>query len=337
MSYRKIIKHDPLFKANTNTNTNTKIGISVSRMHENSYSNNNYNDLNSLNFDIFRFKQENINILFDMFEKVLDYHQLDFNICTQNFIRIIEKGYLTVPYHNSTHAADVLHSSHLFIINFNKKYVNRLTGLDKFLVFLSASIHDFKHPGVNNKFLIDTHHKYALTYNDISVLENMHVSEALKITMNSKNKANIFKDYSNEKYYYMKKTIIDMVLSTDMNKHNDKLNSIKDNGDINKQDIMNITIHCADLSNTIRPFEIQRKWAELVTDEFLKQGDKEKNYGLETLFDRDNYDMKSKQVGFINFLVKPLFNVYCKSILNQKLGNEIINNLENNVKKWYII
>lgn len=44
-------------------------------------------------------------------------------------------------------------------------------------LLLGALIHDFKHPGKSNAFLTKTGHSLALTYNDVSVLENFHLSE----------------------------------------------------------------------------------------------------------------------------------------------------------------
>lgn len=44
-------------------------------------------------------------------------------------------------------------------------------------LLLGALIHDFKHPGRSNAFLTKTGHSLALTYNDVSVLENFHLSE----------------------------------------------------------------------------------------------------------------------------------------------------------------
>lgn len=44
-------------------------------------------------------------------------------------------------------------------------------------LLLGALIHDFKHPGRSNAFLTKTGHALALTYNDVSILENFHLSE----------------------------------------------------------------------------------------------------------------------------------------------------------------
>jgi hypothetical protein len=51
-----------------------------------------------------------------------------------------------------------------------------LSDLEMGAMLLGAACHDFNHPGVNNKFQIDAQNHLAMTYNDISVLEHMHVA-----------------------------------------------------------------------------------------------------------------------------------------------------------------
>ena len=50
-------------------------------------------------------------------------------------------------------------------------------------LFISAILHDFKHPGVTNAYLIEVQHALALQYNDVSVLESFHASEGLRLLM----------------------------------------------------------------------------------------------------------------------------------------------------------
>ena len=47
--------------------------------------------------------------------------------------------------------------------------------------YLSAICHDLDHKGVNNDFLIKTSNPLAIQYNDLSPLENHHVSQTFRL------------------------------------------------------------------------------------------------------------------------------------------------------------
>jgi hypothetical protein len=55
------------------------------------------------------------------------------------------------------------------------------TVLDFLGMIVSAMGHDLGHPGYNNNFHINASSDLAITYNDISCLENFHVSFLFKI------------------------------------------------------------------------------------------------------------------------------------------------------------
>jgi len=57
----------------------------------------------------------------------------------------------------------------------DKNMLRLMSDLDLLAVIISALVHDYEHPGLSNSFLIATKDKLALTYNDISVLENQYV------------------------------------------------------------------------------------------------------------------------------------------------------------------
>lgn len=67
-----------------------------------------------------------------------------------------------------------------FLFTWNFSVVGDLTAMEMATCFITAAIHDFAHPGLNNNFLINSGHELAITYNDRSVLENMHVAEAFR-------------------------------------------------------------------------------------------------------------------------------------------------------------
>ena len=57
-------------------------------------------------------------------------------------------------------------------------------------------------------------------------------------------------------------------------------------------------LHCADLTNPTKPFEIYKGWTFGVMEEFFKQGDREKEPGIEVsaMCDRDSVDVDKAQV-----------------------------------------
>merc|ERR1712166_1300030 len=124
--------------------------------------------------------------------------------------------YNKVPYHNCLHGADVLQGLNSLMNDSTLK--DALTPTLKFAALTAAVVHDIGHPGRNNKFLIDTSHEIALRYNDRSVLENMHIANALKIS--EQPGCNIFEKMDSPD---ARKTIrdvwIDMILDTDMARH----------------------------------------------------------------------------------------------------------------------
>ena len=82
---------------------------------------------------------------------------------------------------------------------------------------LAAMIHDFQHPGLNSNFLQATKHEYAITYNDQSILESMHVASAWKVLL--QDECNFLKNLSKEQYLEFRDTVIQLVLATDMKFH----------------------------------------------------------------------------------------------------------------------
>ncbi len=89
---------------------------------------------------------------------------------------------------------------------------NYLTMLDVLALLVGALCHDCQHPGLNNTFQVNAKTKLALTYNDISVLENMHASIAFQLL--EKPEYNILHALSPLQYKEFRKTMIQAVLKT---------------------------------------------------------------------------------------------------------------------------
>ena len=300
------------------------------------------NNIEDRNFDIFKLslkvgKEKVVSLIGNYIFTKYNFSEF-MNISKfRNWCEKISKGYInTNYYHNSLHAADITHTCYFY---FQEGLINEKIGLNpKSLsaLFLSCICHDYKHPGVNNNFLIETKHPLSIKYNDVSVLENMHISETFKL-INEDINCNIFENMDNSEYKIFRKQMISCVLSTDMVNHGKSLNFLKKclkedfiKKEEDNQDFMDLLIHSADISNPTKTFEVYYKWAKLVVEEFYYQGDKEKELGLKCSCDRNKVTLYKSQLGFIDYIINPFFGEFIKVF--PKL-NYIYDNVEENRKK----
>ena len=139
--------------------------------------------------------------------------------------------------------------------------------------------------------------------------------------------------------------VIDMVLATDMSKHMSLLADLKtmvetkkvagsgvlllDNYSDRIQVLQNL-IHCCDLSNPTKPLPLYTEWVDRLMEESFKQGDKEREQGLEInpLGDRNTLNvakcqvylqivlflLSHLQVSFIKFIVHPLWETIAELV-----------------------
>ncbi|KAJ3213637.1 cAMP-specific 3',5'-cyclic phosphodiesterase 4A [Dinochytrium kinnereticum] len=239
----------------------------------------------------------------------------------RHFLLRIESGYhADVPYHNSTHACDVLHAINYFV-NTNALQ-GRLTDIEILGAYLSAIIHDYDHPGFNNQFLISTRHTKAIFYNDRSVLENHHLASAWGIVM--KDESNILCNLNKDEYKIVREQCVDMVLATDLSGHFAMLSAFKNKVlaagtfDLDNRDdrslFWRILIKCADVSNLTKEWHIYEKWLERIMAEFFKQGDDEKKLGLvvSPFMDRDTVQIASSQISFLDFICLPMYETFTR-------------------------
>jgi cAMP-specific phosphodiesterase 4 len=99
--------------------------------------------------------------------------------------------------------------------------------------------------------------------------------------------------------------------------------------------VLQSMIHLADISNPAKPIELYRCWNERILEEYWRQGDKEKEQGLEIspMCDRRNVTIEKSQVGFIDYIVHPLFETWAELVYPD--AQEILDQLEDN-RQWYL-
>jgi cAMP-specific phosphodiesterase 4 len=184
-------------------------------------------------------------------------------------------------------------------------------------------------------------------YNDESVLENHHLAVAFKLLQ--ADERNIFSHLTAKQIKTLRKMVIDMVLATDMSKHMQLLADLKTMVESKKVTGNNIImlesyddriqvlqnmIHCADLSNPTKPLDIYIKWTDRIMEEFWRQGDKERDLRLEIspMCDRRVASVEKHQVGFIEFIVHPLWETWADLVYPD--ASAILETLEQN-RDWY--
>nr|XP_018914696.1 PREDICTED: high affinity cAMP-specific and IBMX-insensitive 3',5'-cyclic phosphodiesterase 8B [Bemisia tabaci]XP_018914697.1 PREDICTED: high affinity cAMP-specific and IBMX-insensitive 3',5'-cyclic phosphodiesterase 8B [Bemisia tabaci]XP_018914698.1 PREDICTED: high affinity cAMP-specific and IBMX-insensitive 3',5'-cyclic phosphodiesterase 8B [Bemisia tabaci]XP_018914699.1 PREDICTED: high affinity cAMP-specific and IBMX-insensitive 3',5'-cyclic phosphodiesterase 8B [Bemisia tabaci] len=245
-------------------------------------------------------------------------------------------------YHNSTHAADVLQATAVFL---EREHIKRhLDGLDEACCLIAAATHDIDHPGKSSLFLINSGDDLAILYNDISVLESHHAALTFKLTLKD-DRINIFKGLEHDTYKVARQSIVDMILATEMTKHFEHLakfvsvfnktgsTSLSDDAPLgdckspsemgadliwaNSPDELNLMkrmmIKCADVSNPTRPLTMCVEWARRIAEEYFTQTDDEKANKLPVVmpqFDRTTCSIPKSQMGFVDFIINDMFEAW---------------------------
>ena len=273
-----------------------------------------------------------------------------------SFLFHVNKQYnQSVLYHNALHGADVTHTICLFFLNSNAEKICDTNVLDILSIFIAALGHDIGHPGLTNGFHINALTEIALTYNDISCLENFHASKLFRLLRKEEN--NIFEKFSNDERRLIRKRIISEILATDMANHGKILSFIKAKILVQvfegqkkekkfelftqksnkkfqeQQELLDFFVHAADLAHNTKLFNISIQWVELLSNEFLLQGDKEKSMSLPVSFlcDREGYDVPTSQVGFIKGFIIPTFDILVSIFPTL---NYTVENARINLGKW---
>lgn len=288
--------------------------------------------VNSWAFDVLKYDYDQLfeynSYLFDVFNAFSEFSIAPATLTA--FMKELSVRYIKDnTYHNFHHACDVTQTTYRLMMVSKVHMV--LTELESFSMLVAAIGHDVGHPGVNNAFLVKTRHELAMLHNDKSPLENMHCS--LLYELFRRPEMNVMAALDDGQWRESRKIILSLILGTDMAHHFDQVSKTQLFLEVNGEDVkkfchghqegiecfgedknrifvMELFLHCADISNPYKPFDICANWADLVSQEFFSQGDKERAAGIDVspMMDRDTSNLFNMQMGFIEFVVSPLVN-----------------------------
>jgi hypothetical protein len=254
------------------------------------------------------------------------------------FLRTLETQYGANGFHNSTHASDVVQT--LNIIFEQSGMFNYLTNDELLACILAAAAHDFKHPGLNNMYLINSSADLALRYNDRSILENYHIASTFELL--KEERFNFLSDMDPSQYRYIRELMIELVLATDLSLHHALTtafdNLMETSGGLDKACkkkadrlvVMKMMIKLADISNPFKPLFLYLPWVKRLQSEFFYQGQKEKERGvpISPFCNQDNCNISKCQLSFIDHIVTPMLTTLVKYLPLAKIQKQASSNRE---------
>eukprot|EP00741_Cyanophora_paradoxa_P015662 tig00020903_g15119.t1 len=264
------------------------------------------------------------------------------------FVASVEGGYKNVPYHSSTHAADVVQAMSWLLHAGGLRA--HLRPLDALAALTAAVIHDVNHEGRNNGFEIATQSELAMLYNDQSMLENH--SLALSFAALRSPATDFVSHLPKDQRAEFRRIIVGAVLATDMARHFEKVAEFKarvvastlqtppdspggqsstgsaGDGETSRRGsgaaqfapltaadrglFIALCLKVADISNAGRPKYQHVEWTSRVSEEFFLQGDEERRLGLpiSPYCDRATTLPSAATAGFLSFLALPLLEAW---------------------------
>jgi|TARA_B100000475_G_scaffold21931_1_gene15226 hypothetical protein len=220
-------------------------------------------------------------------------------------------------YHNFTHVTDV--TQYMYTLLLATHVAERLRPVELAAAYIAAVCHDLDHPGLSNTYQNNENTELSKRYNKESPLENHHLSVFGRLCEKHELLANLPTEEEKTRFVDI---VHHMILATDMAKHGLLMKKIKEKLNIDgwhplKSEeginlILQIGLKCADISNQARPWKVANRWNEAVYKEFYHEGDLDRAAGrnVAPLFDRRSNMIPTSTVGFIGYVVAPLYEIY---------------------------
>ncbi|XP_064618264.1 high affinity cGMP-specific 3',5'-cyclic phosphodiesterase 9A-like isoform X2 [Liolophura sinensis] len=273
------------------------------------------------------------------------YHELDlvteFNInpiTLKRWLLCVQENYRNNPFHNFRHCFCVTQMMY-GMIHLCKLW-EKVSREDLGILLTAAVCHDLDHPGYNNTYQINARTELAIRYNDISPLENHHCAVAFQILSNPE--CNIFFNVDKDTFKRIRSGMTMLILATDMARHAEIMENFKEklntNFDYQNKEHLDtlkmVLIKCCDISNEVRPMEVSEPWVDCLLEEYFNQSDREKMEGLPVapFMDRDKVTKPTAQIGFIKFVLIPMFETVGK--LFQQIEDTMVEQLRSALRRY---
>ncbi|KAL5278928.1 PDE5A family protein [Megaselia abdita] len=261
----------------------------------------------------------------------------------------VKKNYRNVTYHNWRHAFNV--AQMMFSILTTTQCWRVFEDIECLALIIGCLCHDLDHRGTNNSFQIKASSPLAQLYST-STMEHHHFDQCIMILNSPGNQ--ILSNLSSEDYSRVIRVLEDAILSTDLavyfrkrgpfinlveNRPSSYLQSPESIAYWQKEEsrsllrAMSMTV--CDLSAITKPWEIEKRVADLVSSEFFEQGDMEKqelNITPIDIMDREKEDqLPMMQVGFIDSICMPIYEAFANVSMELQ---PLVEGVRDNRRHW---
>ncbi|XP_076752726.1 dual 3',5'-cyclic-AMP and -GMP phosphodiesterase 11 isoform X3 [Xylocopa sonorina] len=251
----------------------------------------------------------------------------------------VKKNYRNVTYHNWRHAFNV--AQMMFAILTATQWWKIFGEIECLALTIACLCHDLDHRGTNNSFQIKASSPLAQLYST-STMEHHHFDQCLMILSSQGNQ--ILSNLSPEEYSRVVKVLEEAILSTDLAVYFRKRGAflcLAQGGGYNwaysdhRELLRGMLMTVCDLAAITKPWEVEKRVAELVSSEFFEQGDIERrtlNITPIDIMNREKEDqLPMMQVGFIDSICLPIYEAF--ALLSDKL-EPLVEGVRKNKQHW---
>ncbi|XP_074034856.1 phosphodiesterase 11 isoform X2 [Leptinotarsa decemlineata] len=227
----------------------------------------------------------------------------------------IKKNYRDVTYHNWRHAFNV--GQMMYSILLATRWWEYLGSLECLALMIACLCHDLDHRGTNNSFQIKIHSPIAQLYST-STMEHHHFDQCLMII----NSLQLLSNLTPEEHTRVIRVLEDAILATDLAiyfKNRVDFFQIA-SGELNwkredhKESVRGMLMTVCDLAAITKPWDVEKRIAELVAAEFFEQGDLEReklNITPMDIMDRTKAEkLPVMQINFIDSICLPIYEAF---------------------------
>lgn len=261
-----------------------------------------------------------------------------FKITNLNMYTFVTK--LANSYDNWARAVDS--TQFLAIMIIEGKLDKVLIKQEIFALITACICHDAGHEELLDESNPLTYTPHAILYKNQSINETHNCTAVIEIL--TKEDCNIFINFDQKLYKRMWKSIIKLIIATDMGKHYKIMNTfdqlvsqeifglkVQKHRDL----LMKMIIKIADMSRACRDFEIASASRDELCKDFFNHGDLDQAEGLhfdsENEFDRKHLNREKSVLGFYQYVCLPPFRLLTHVLPDLMPFTE---KLEENVEKW---